>query len=269
MTLDEALEVTSIYSVADLLPANKPLVRVRPFRAPHHTVSEAGLVGGGSWPRPGEVSLAHKGLLFLDEFLEFGTHTLEVLRQPIEDKTVTISRARVALSFPANFMLVAATNPCPCGYYGDPVRECTCSTAVVRRYQQRLSGPLLDRIDIHVEVPRVDYDKLTDSRRGEPSAAIRERVETARVRQRDRFREEPRLQANADMGPSDIRRFCQLDAAGQQLINTTLRQMQLSARAYHRILKLSRTIADLAGCDIIEITHLAEAIQYRPRKIVY
>jgi magnesium chelatase family protein len=269
MTLDEALEVTRIYSVADLLPSDKPLIRLRPFRAPHHTVSEAGLIGGGSWPRPGEVSLAHRGVLFADEVLEFGSHTLEVLRQPIEDKHVTISRARVSLSFPANFMLIAAMNPCPCGYYGDPVRECTCSTAAVRRYQQRLSGPLLDRIDIHVNVPRVDYDKLTDERRGEPSATIRERVEAARNRQRLRFRDVERLQANADMGPSDIRQFCQPVPEGKQLLNSTLRQMQLSARAYHRILKLSRTIADLADSDEIEVTHIAEAIQYRPRRLIY
>jgi magnesium chelatase family protein len=269
MTLEEALEVTRIYSVADLLAQDKPLLRVRPYRAPHHTISEAGLVGGGSWPRPGEVSLAHRGVLFMDELPEFGQHTLEVLRQPIEDKHVTISRAKVTLTFPANFMLVGAMNPCPCGFYGDPVRECTCSPAAVRRYQQRLSGPLLDRIDIHVEVPRVDYDKLTDDRRGEPSAAIRARVEEARDRQRVRFRAEARLQSNADMGPSEIRHYCQADDAGQQLLNTTLRQMQLSARAYHRILKLSRTIADLAGCDIISVTHLAEAIQYRPRKVLY
>jgi magnesium chelatase family protein len=269
MTLDEALEVTRIYSVADLLPADKPLIRVRPFRSPHHTVSEAGLVGGGSWPRPGEASLAHRGVLFADEILEFGSHTLEVLRQPMEDKTVTISRARVALSFPSNFMLVAAMNPCPCGYYGDLLRECTCSPSEIRRYQQRLSGPLLDRIDIHIEVPRVDYDKLTDDRRGEPSSSIRERVESARELQRHRFRDNPRLQSNADMGASDIRNFCKPEAAAQQLLNTTLRQMQLSARAYHRILKLSRTIADLAGSEAIEITHLAEAIQYRPRKIMF
>ncbi|WP_119073003.1 YifB family Mg chelatase-like AAA ATPase [Aggregatilinea lenta] len=269
MSLDEALEVTRIYSVADLLPHDKPLIRVRPYRAPHHTISEAGLVGGGSWPRPGEVSLAHRGVLFLDELPEFGQHTLEVLRQPIEDKHVTISRARVTLSFPANFMMVGAMNPCPCGFYGDPVRECTCSPSAVRRYQQRLSGPLLDRIDIHIDVPRVDYDKLTDDRRGESSAAVRARIEEARDRQRARFKDEPRLQANADMGPSEIRRYCQPDAAGQQLLNTTLRQMQLSARAYHRILKLSRTIADLAACDTIQVVHLAEAIQYRPRKVVY
>lgn len=269
MTLDEALEVTRIYSVADLLPTDKPLMRVRPFRAPHHTISEAGLVGGGSWPQPGEVSLAHRGILFLDELLEFGNHTLEVLRQPIEDKQVTISRARVALSFPANFMLVAAMNPCPCGYYGDPVRECTCSPAAIRRYQQRLSGPMLDRIDIHIDVPRVDYDKLTDDRRGEPSAMVRKRVEAARARQHERFANETRLQCNADMGASDIRRFCQPEPAGKQLLDATLRKMQLSARAYHRILKLSRTIADLDGSEKIRVAHIAEAIQYRPRRILY
>ncbi len=269
MSLDEALEVTRIYSVADLLPPDNPLVQIRPFRAPHHTISDAGLVGGGSLPRPGEVSLSHRGVLFLDEMPEFGTHALEVLRQPIEDKHVTISRARVSLSFPANFMLVAAMNPCPCGFHGDPVKECTCSPAQVRRYQQRLSGPLLDRIDIHIDVPRVDYDKLTDDRRGESSSAIRERVEAARDRQRVRFRDEARLQANADMGPGEIRRYCKPSNEGQQLLNTTLRQMQLSARAYHRILKLSRTIADLAANDTIEIEHLAEAIQYRPRKVIY
>jgi magnesium chelatase family protein len=266
MSLDEALEVTRIYSVSDLLRGDQPLIRVRPFRSPHHTVSEAGLVGGGSWPQPGEVSLAHRGVLFLDELPEFGMHTLEVLRQPIEDKRVTISRAKVALTFPANFMMVAAMNPCPCGYATDPVRECTCSSAMIRRYQQRLSGPLLDRIDIHIEVPRVDYDKLTDDRRGELSATIRERIEAARERQRARFQGQSRLQANADMGASDIRRYCKPEPAGEQLLNSTLRKMQLSARAYHRILKLSRTIADLAGSDTIEVTHIAEAIQYRPRK---
>ncbi len=269
MSLEEALEVTRIYSVADLLDPAAPLKRVRPFRAPHHTISQAGLVGGGSWPRPGEVSLAHRGVLFLDELPEFGQHTLEVLRQPLEDKRVTISRARVALTFPANFMLIAAMNPCPCGFYGDPTHECTCSLGAVRRYQQRISGPLLDRIDIHVDVPRVDYDKLTDDRRGEPSAAIRERVEAARARQRARFREAPHLHANADMGPGDIKNYCRLEGAARQLLETTLRQMQLSARAYHRILKLGRTIADLAGSELIEVVHIAEAIQYRPRKVLH
>ena len=269
MSLEEALEVTRIYSVADLLDPAAPLKRVRPFRAPHHTISQAGLVGGGSWPRPGEVSLAHRGVLFLDELPEFGQHTLEVLRQPLEDKRVTISRARVALTFPANFMLIAAMNPCPCGFYGDPVHECTCSLGAVRRYQQRISGPLLDRIDIHVDVPRVDYDKLTDDRRGEPSATIRERVEAARERQRARFRDTPRLHANADMGPSDIKDYCQLEPAARQLLEATLRQMQLSARAYHRILKLGRTIADLAGSELVQMQHIAEAIQYRPRKVLH
>lgn len=267
MSLAEALEVTRIYSVADLLDADHPLVLSRPFRPPHHTISEAGLIGGGSFPRPGEVSLAHRGVLFLDEFAEFGTRTLEVLRQPIEDKQVTISRARLSLTFPANFMLMAAMNPCPCGYLGDPVHACTCSQASVQRYRQRVSGPLLDRIDIHIDVPRVDYDKLTDDRRGEPSADVRERVEAARARQEDRFKDYPHLHANADMTASRIRTFCEMQPEAENLINSTLRQMQLSARAYHRILKLARTIADLAGHRLIEVADMAEAIQYRPRRL--
>lgn len=267
MGMSEALEVTRIYSVADLLDTEHPLVLTRPFRAPHHTISEAGLIGGGSYPRPGEVSLSHRGVLFLDEFPEFGSRTLEVLRQPIEDKKVTISRARMSLTFPANFMLMAAMNPCPCGYYGDPVHECTCSQRQIQNYQQRVSGPLLDRIDIHIDVPRVDYDKLTNDRFGEPSAVIRRRVEAARARQRQRFASHPHLHANADMGASDIRQFCIATPEAEQLINATLRQMQLSARAYHRILKLARTIADLAEHDEIEIADMAEAIQYRPRRL--
>lgn len=267
MTLEEALEVTRIYSVADLLPSDSPLLRSRPFRAPHHTISQAGLVGGGRIPRPGEVTLAQGGVLFLDEFAEFGRSALEVLRQPIEDKKVTISRANGTLTFPANFMLVAAMNPCPCGYYGDPSHQCTCSPSEIRRYQQHISGPLLDRIDIHVDVPRVDYDKLTEKTHGEPSAAIRARVEAARERQRTRFGRRSRLHANVDMGPGDIRKYCKLTREAESLIKITLRQMQLSARAYHRILKLSLTIADLAGCDVIDVPHLAEAIQYRPRRV--
>ncbi|MCQ3931532.1 MAG: magnesium chelatase [Chloroflexi bacterium] len=267
MAISEALEVTRIYSVADLLPGDHPLIQSRPFRAPHHTISEAGLVGGGSYPRPGEITLAHRGILFLDEFLEFGTHTLEVLRQPIEDKFVTISRAKVALTFPASFMLIAAMNPCPCGYLGDPVHRCTCSDSMIRNYQKRISGPLLDRIDIHLDVPRVDYDKLTDARRGEPSAHVQNRVETARARQRERFKNSPRLHSNADMGASEIRDYCEMQPDAEKLINATLRQMQLSARAYHRILKLSRTIADLADHDRIEVVDMAEAIQYRPRRL--
>ncbi|HIQ02103.1 MAG TPA: ATP-binding protein [Anaerolineales bacterium] len=265
MSLEEALEVTKVYSVAGLLPPDTPLIRHRPFRAPHHTISHAGLVGGGHWPRPGEISLAHRGVLFLDELPEFGTRTLEGLRQPMEDGLVSIARSTGTLSFPARFMLIAAMNPCPCGYWGDPVRECTCSPATVTRYQKRISGPLLDRIDIHVEVPRVDYNKLTDDRRGEPSAAIRERVERAREAQRERFAHTP-LTCNAEMGPAEVREICRLDEAGRALVRAAMQQLQMSARAFHRILKLARTIADLAGSERIETAHLAEAIQYRPRR---
>jgi len=264
MTIDEALDVTRIYSVADLLQEDVPLVRTRPFRAPHHTISNAGLVGGGNWPHPGEITLAHRGVLFLDELPEFGARVLEVMRQPIEDKVVTISRAQGSLTFPANFMLVAAMNPCPCGYFGDSVKQCTCSNTVITRYQKRISGPLLDRIDIHIDVPRVAYDKLRDDRLGEPSAAIQARVEAARVRQRERFKDDDIL-SNADMRPADVRRKCKLDEAGQSLMRTAMNQMQLSARAYHRVLKLARTIADLAGENEITPTHLAEALQYRPK----
>lgn len=265
MTVDEALEVTKIYSVAGLLPPDTPLVRHRPFRAPHHTISYPGLVGGGHWPRPGEISLAHRGVLFLDELPEFNPHTLEALRQPMEDGIVSIARSTGTLVFPARFMLIAAMNPCPCGYYGDPVHPCTCTPAMITRYQKRISGPLLDRIDIHIEVPRVDYNKLTDERRGEPSAAIRERVERAREMQRRRFAG-TRLTCNADMGPTDVREYCKLDEAGKALVRAAMQQLHMSARAFHRILKLARTIADLAGSEHIETAHLAEAIQYRPRK---
>jgi magnesium chelatase family protein len=265
MAIEEALDVTKIYSIAGVLPSDTPLIRHRPFRAPHHTISHAGLVGGGSWPRPGEISLAHRGVLFLDELPEFGTRTLEGLRQPLEDGTVTIARATGTLSFPSRFMLIAAMNPCPCGYYGDPVRECTCSMATISRYQKRISGPLLDRIDIHVEVPRVDYQKLTDERLGEPSADIQARVERAREVQRQRFADTA-LSCNADMGPSEVRKICRLDETGRGLVRAAMQQLQMSARAFHRILKLARTVADLAGSERIETAHLAEAIQYRPRR---
>ena len=264
MTIDEALDVTRIYSVADQLPPDVPLIRTRPFRAPHHTISHAGLVGGGNWPHPGEISLAHRGVLFLDELPEFGPRVLEVMRQPIEDKVVTISRAQGSLTFPANFQLVAAMNPCPCGYYGDPVKPCTCSSTIVTRYQKRISGPLLDRIDIHIQVPRVDYEKLSDNRQGESSAAIRARVEAARDRQRARFKESG-LTCNADMRPAEVRQFCQLDDPGRSLMKNAMAQLQLTARAYHRVLKLARTIADLAKSETIATQHLAEALQYRPR----
>lgn len=264
LSRDDAIEVTKIFSVAGMLPSGQPLVRERPFRAPHHTVSYAGLVGGGRFPRPGEISLAHRGVLFLDELPEFGSAVLEVLRQPLEDHTVTISRASGAITYPANFVLVGAMNPCPCGYFGDPVRECSCSQQSITRYQKRISGPLLDRIDIHLEVPRIEYEKLSDSRSGEASAVIRGRVEAARARQHDRLRE-TNLRTNADMGPREVQTHCQLDVAGEALMKSAMRQLQLSARSYHRILKLARTIADLACDETVRSHHLAEALQYRPK----
>jgi len=268
MTIEEALDVTQIYSVADQLPPDIPLIRNRPFRAPHHTISHAGLVGGGNWPHPGEVSLAHRGVLFLDELPEFGTRVLDVLRQPIEDKLVTISRAQGSLTFPANCQLIAAMNPCPCGYYGDPVRPCTCSNSTVSKYQKRVSGPLMDRIDIHIHVPRVEFEKLSDDRLGEPSTSIQARVEEARARQRERFSSGEKVSyslCNADMGTGEVRRFCPLDDVSRGLMKTATNQLQLTARSYHRILKLARTIADLSGADSISAIHLAEALQYRPR----
>jgi magnesium chelatase family protein len=244
MTVEEALEVTKIYSVAGMLPPDTPLIRHRPFRAPHHTISHAGLVGGGHFPRPGEISLAHRGVLFLDELPEFGARTLEGLRQPLEDGTISIARATGTLAFPARFMFISAMNPCPCGYYGDPVRECTCSMQTISRYQKRISGPLLDR---------------------ERSEALRGRVERAREVQRRRFAGTA-LSCNADMGPTEVREVCRLDETGRSLVRAAMQQLQMSARAFHRILKLARTIADLAGSERIETAHLAEAIQYRPRR---
>lgn len=261
---EDAIEVTKIFSVAGMLPSGKPLVRERPFRSPHHTVSYAGLVGGGRFPRPGEISLAHRGVLFLDELPEFGQNVLEVLRQPLEDRVVTISRASGAITYPASFILVAAMNPCPCGYNGDPERECTCSAGSIARYQKRISGPLLDRIDIHLDVPRVEYEKLADRRAGEASTTIRQRVEDARERQRSRLGGTG-LRTNADMGPREVQRHCRLDESSEALMRTAMRQLQLSARSYHRILKLARTIADLAGEADVRSHHLAEALQYRPK----
>ena len=267
MSIEESLDVTRIYSVADQLPAGTPLIRHRPFRAPHHTISHAGLVGGGNIPKPGEISLAHRGVLFLDEFPEFGTRVLEVMRQPMEDKVVTISRAKGSLTFSANFQLIAAMNPCPCGFYGDTQKQCTCAYAVVTKYQKRISGPLLDRIDIHIEVPRVDYEKLSGDRVGEPSECIRARVQVARNIQLKRFSQNGSTDiiCNADMRIGEIRQFCKLPEEGQSLMRAAMSQLNLSARAYHRILKLARTIADLAGCEEIQSVHLAEALQYRPK----
>jgi magnesium chelatase family protein len=264
MTVDESLDVTRIYSVADQLPPGIPLLKNRPFRAPHHTISHAGLVGGGNIPHPGEISLAHRGVLFLDELPEFSSKVLEVLRQPLEDKVVTISRAQGSLTFPANFQLVAAMNPCPCGYYGDPTHPCTCSPGTVTKYQRRISGPLMDRIDIHIEVPRVDYEKLSDNRQGESSSTVNQRVEAAREVQRRRFAGTA-LSCNADMHPAEVRSYCSLDLDCRTLMRAAMNQMQLSARAYHRILKLARTIADLSGSEAITASFLAEALQYRPR----
>jgi magnesium chelatase family protein len=265
MTTQEALEVTRIYSVSGLLPADTPMVRRRPFRSPHYTISNAGLVGGGNFPKPGEISLSHRGVLFLDELPEFGHSLLEVLRQPLEDKVVTISRAQGRLTFPASFMLVGAMNPCPCGYFGDPFHKCTCPSSLVSRYQRRISGPFLDRVDIFVEVPHIDYEKLADDRLGEPSAKVQARVTAARARQLERFRG-TRLTSNAEMTPAEIRQFCQLDDAGRGLLQAAMKQLHLSARAFHRILKLALTIADLDAAATIKAQHIAEAVQYRPRR---
>ncbi len=270
LTLTEALDITRIYSVADALSDGQPLVRTRPFRAPHHTISHAGLVGGGRWPRPGEISRAHRGILFLDELPEFGSKNLETLRQPLEDRIITISRASGSLTFPASFVLIAAMNPCPCGYFGDTEKECTCSMGIVQRYQKRISGPLMDRIDIHLAVARVPFQKLSALGEGEPSALIRQRVETARAIQAARFADvhKANILVNGDMGPAEVQSFCLLDEAGKNLMRAAMQQMNLSARAYHRVLKLSRTIADLSGVECIQVPHLAEALQYRPREMV-
>ncbi len=265
LTMPEALEATRVYSVADMLSSDQPLLQFRPFRAPHHTISQAGLVGGGTVPKPGEISLAHRGVLFLDELPEFGQRTLEVLRQPVEDKIVTISRASGTLTFPANFILLAAMNPCQCGFYGDRVKACSCTPAMISRYQGRISGPLLDRIDIHVDVPRVEYDKLLSIERGESSSSVRQRVQAARLRQQERFNGRSGMFANADMKAGEIQQLCVLTAEARQVLELSVRQMQLSARAYHRVMKLSRTIADLAESELIQVEHVAEALQYRPK----
>jgi magnesium chelatase family protein len=262
-TLDEALETTKIHSVAGMLPPGSPLCAVRPFRAPHHTISDAGLIGGGSSPRPGEVSLAHGGVLFLDELPEFRRNVLEVLRQPLEDGVVTLSRAAVSLTYPARFMLAAAMNPCPCGHHGDALRQCRCDPAAVQRYFARVSGPLLDRIDIHLAVPAVPYAELSAPTAEESSAAIRARVAAARRRQLDRFADRPGVRANAQMSARDLRRHCRTSPDVERLLRGAVARLGLSARAYHRVLKIARTIADLAAADELATEHVAEAIQYR------
>ncbi|KPL18942.1 MAG: hypothetical protein AMJ92_05550 [candidate division Zixibacteria bacterium SM23_81] len=262
MTLDEALETTRIHSVAGLLPREKALIAIRPFRAPHHTISDAGLIGGGHHPRPGEVSLAHRGVLFLDELPEFKKNVLEVMRQPLEDGQVTIARANISLTYPANFMLAAAMNPCPCGYYSDARVECSCTPLQIQRYMSRISGPLLDRIDIHIEVPAVRYKELSGLSQGDASSAIRERVIRARKLQLPRFQHR-KIYSNAQMSSQDIRRYCAIDTSSSNLLQMAVSKFGLSARAYDRILKVSRTIADLEGQESISSAHVAEAIQYR------
>ena len=262
LSLEEAIQTTKIHSVAGLLQARTPLIAVRPFRSPHHTISDAGLIGGGNIPRPGEVSLAHRGVLFLDELPEFKRNVLEVLRQPLEDGQVTIARATTSLTYAASFMLAAAMNPCPCGYMTDPQRECACTPGEVQRYLGRISGPLLDRIDIQIEVPPLRYREMAAETAGEPSAGIRERVRRARGRQAERFKKS-KIFCNAVMSPKQIRRHCQLTGEGQRLLETAMERLGLSARAYDRILKVGRTIADLAEEETIRPEHVAEAIQYR------
>lgn len=263
LSFDEALEVTKIYSIMGLLPADRPLVRERPFRAPHHTVSYAGMVGGGhGQPRPGEISLAHHGVLFLDELPEFDRDVLETLRQPLEERVITLSRAAAAVTFPANFMLVAAMNPCPCGHWGDAKKSCRCSPLDVQRYRKRISGPFLDRIDMFVEVPRLTKEELLARPTGESSPSVRARVERARAIQSERFRGH-KIFTNAQMGIGEMRRYCPLDQSAQRLLERAIEHLNLSARGYHRVVKVARTIADLEQSEIIRAAHIAEAIQYR------
>jgi len=267
LTMEEAIEVTKIYSVSGLLPRDTPIIIERPFRSPHYTISHVGLVGGGQWPKPGEISLSHHGVIFLDEFPEFGHTTLEALRQPIEDRTITVSRVRGSVTFPASFMLVAAMNPCPCGYFGDPFKECKCSAGEISRYHKRISGPLLDRIDIFVDVPHVDYEKLTEIKPAEASEKVRERVKTAHKIQLERF-SGTTLTCNAAMTPKEIKAFCILEAPAQSLLRTAMKQLRLTARGLHRVLKLSRTIADLENSEGIKTHRVAEALQYRHKEII-
>ncbi|KAA3612637.1 MAG: ATP-binding protein [Calditrichaeota bacterium] len=263
MTLDEALETTKIHSVAGLLPADSALIATRPFRSPHHTISDAGLIGGGKIPKPGEVSLSHHGVLFLDEMPEFKKNVLEVLRQPMEDGLVTISRALLSLTYPAKFLLITAMNPCPCGYLNDPKHDCSCTTPQVQRYLAKISGPLLDRIDIHVEVPAVKYKELSSSRHGESSEQIRTRVMHARAKQQARFTGLNHVFCNAHMDSKEIRAFCRITSEGQELMRLAINRLGFSARAYDRILKVARTIADLGNQEAILPEHISEAVQYR------
>ncbi len=262
LTYEEALETTAVYSVAGLLPPEQALITSRPFRAPHHSISDAGLIGGGSVPKPGEVSLAHNGILFLDELPEFRKNVLECLRQPLEDGQVTISRVSIALTFPSRMTLICSQNPCPCGHLGDLRQPCTCTPYQIQRYRDKISGPLLDRIDLHIEVPAVEYKDLTEDRRGESSSTIRNRVKKCREIQTNRFKG-TKIHCNAQMGSEEIRKYCKVSSEAAKFLEMAAEKLSLSARAYHRILKIARTIADLSGVKSIKMEHLAEAVQYR------
>ncbi len=263
LTLQEALETTKIHSVAGRLTKNSSLMTTRPFRSPHHTISDVALVGGGTNPQPGEISLSHHGVLFLDELPEFKRTVLEVMRQPLEDRLITVSRAKFSVEYPASFMLVASMNPCPCGYYNHPEKDCVCGSGMVQKYLNKISGPLLDRIDIHIEVVPVPFSKLSDARQTEGSLAIRERVMNGRNIQRERFKDSTGVHCNAQMSSKQIREYCVIDQTGQTLLKNAMERLGLSARAYDRILKVSRTIADLDRSEAIKTEHLAEAIHYR------
>ncbi len=263
MSFEEALETTKIYSIVGKLSTDIPLITVRPFRAPHHTISDAGLIGGGQNPRPGEVSLAHNGVLFLDELPEFKKHVLEVLRQPLEAGDVSIARANQTLQFPARFVLVVASNPCPCGYYGDKMRECKCSPQQIQRYNSKVSGPLLDRIDLHLEVAAVPFKEMSDERQGESSQEIKKRVDSCRKIQEVRYRDSNKIHCNAQMGPGEIEKHCKVDATAMRLLQRSVEKLGLSARGYHRVLKIARTIADMDKKEQLELSHIAEAVQYR------
>jgi len=265
LTVDEVLEITKIYSVAGLLNLSKNLVTQRPFRSPHHTTSGVALVGGGSNPKPGEISLSHRGVLFLDEFPEFNRAALENLRQPLEDGVVTVSRAIRTVTFPAKFTLIAAQNPCPCGYVSDPTKDCICTPSQIMKYQKKISGPLLDRIDLHAEVGRVEYDKLTSDINSESSEVVQKRVQATRDVQTKRFAKLDGVNTNSEMGIKEIREYCKLGESERDFMKAAVVKMRLSARSYHRMLKLARTIADIEGVELINVTHLAEAIQYRPK----